>query len=179
MLTNSTPLPIDPIAEAKRQWLERGWQDAAGGMAAVTSVMRAHQIMLSQVDSALRPFSLSFARFELLRLLAFTRAGELPMSSVVARLQVHPTSVSSTVDRLQRDGLVNRAAHPTDGRATMLALTDAGRQLTEQATEALNAQVFSQPMLASDDMTTMVSILARMRREVGDFADPPTIPDPL
>ncbi|MDQ1128089.1 MarR family winged helix-turn-helix transcriptional regulator [Microbacterium sp. SORGH_AS_0888] len=175
----SAPLPVDPIAEAKRQWLVHGWHDAATGMAAVTSIMRAQQIVLSQVESVLRPFSLSFARFELLRLLGFTRGGELPMSSAVARLQVHPTSVTKTVDRLVRDGMVERAAHPTDGRATMLTLTPRGSEVVEQATAALNAQVFARPTLAGEDLSALVGILARMRRNVGDFRDPDPLPDPL
>lgn len=174
-----TPLPIDPIAEAKRQWLEHGWTDAASGMAAVTSIMRAQQIMLARVEGVLKPFGLSFARFEMLRLLGFTRSGTLPMSSATARLQVHPTSVTNTVDRLERDGLVRRAPHPTDGRATMLELTDAGRSVLDDATDALNSVVFAEPGLPDDEITALVSVLARFRRSAGDFADPPTIPDPL
>lgn len=174
-----TPLPIDPIAEAKRQWLDHGWTDAASGMAAVTSIMRAQQIMLARVEGVLKPFGLSFARFEMLRLLGFTRSGTLPMSSATARLQVHPTSVTNTVDRLERDGLVRRAAHPTDGRATMVELTPAGRTVLDEATEALNTVVFAEPGLPDDEITALVSVLARFRRSAGDFADPPTIPDPL
>lgn len=175
----STPLPIDPIAEAKRQWLDHGWTDAAPGMAAVTSLMRAQQIVLSHVEAALKPYALSFARYEMLRLLAFTRTGELPMSSAVARLQVHPTSVTKTVDRLVLDGLVARAPHPTDGRATLLRLTDRGRTLVDEATETLNSEVFARPMLAGEDIAALVSIIARMRRNAGDFSDPRPAPDPL
>lgn len=175
----STPLPVDPIAEAKRQWLDHGWDDAASGMTAVTSIMRAQQLMLARVDGALKPFGLSFARFELLRLLAFSRGGALPMSSATARLQVHPTSVTNTVARLEKDALVERAAHPTDGRATLLQLTDAGRAVADAATAALNAEVFSQPGFPPDELGSLVSILARFRRASGDFGDPPTIPDPL
>src|SRR5690606_40812346 len=94
------PLSIDPLAEAKRQWLAHGRTDAADGMAVVTSVMRAQQLLLARVDATLKPFSLSFARYEVLRLLAFSRTGRLPLSSVVARLQVHPTTVPSTAERL-------------------------------------------------------------------------------
>ncbi|RFA11374.1 MarR family transcriptional regulator [Subtercola boreus] len=148
-------------------------------MAAVTSIMRAQQLVLARVEGALKPFGLSFARFELLRLLAFSRGGTLPMASATARLQVHPTSVSNTVDRLQRDRLVERSAHPTDGRATLLQLTGAGRELVDRATEALNTAVFSQPGLPDDDLSSLVGVLARFRREAGDFGDPPTIPDPL
>ncbi|TQK20827.1 DNA-binding MarR family transcriptional regulator [Microbacterium sp. SLBN-154] len=172
-------LPVDPIAEAKRQWLAHGWTDAAAGMTAVTSIMRAQQLMLARVDATLRPFRLTFARYELLTLLSFSRAGRMPMASASARLQVHPTSVTNTVDRLQADGYVRREPHPVDGRATLVVLTDAGRDLAERATAALNAQVFSEPGLSADDTDELVSIIARMRRAAGDFDDPRPTPEPL
>ena len=172
-------LPVDPIAEAKRQWLAHGWTDAAAGMTAVTSIMRAQQLMLARVDAALRPFHLTFARYELLTLLSFSRAGRMPMASASARLQVHPTSVTNTVDRLQADGYVRREPHPVDGRATLVVLTDAGRDLAERATAALNAEVFSEPGLSADDTDELVSIIARMRRAAGDFDDPRPTPEPL
>ena len=173
------PLPIDPLAEAKRQWLAHGWTDAADGMAVVTSVMRAQQLLLARVDATLKPFSLSFARYELLRLLAFSRTGRLPLSSVVSRLQVHATTVSSTAERLIRDGLLIREPHPHDGRAALLALTDAGRELVERATTALNDGVFASPGLDAGDAADLVAIVARMRKAAGDFADPRPQPDPL
>jgi DNA-binding MarR family transcriptional regulator len=165
----------DPIDEARRQWVEHGWGEAALGMTAVTSVMRAQQLWLGQVERALRPFGLSFARFELLRLLAFSRAGALPLASVIARLQVHPASVTSTVARLTRDGQVERTPHPTDGRAAMVVLTAAGREVVERATLALN-EVFTVADgglgMAHDDAAAVVRILARFRAAAGDFDAP-------
>ncbi|MGO4689618.1 MarR family winged helix-turn-helix transcriptional regulator [Glaciibacter sp. 2TAF33] len=173
------PLPVDPIAEAKRQWAQHGWADAASGMSAVTSIMRAQQIMLARVERALKPFGLSFARYELLRLLAFTREGRMPMASAIARLQVHPTSVTNTVDRLVRDGLVLREPHPEDGRAALVSLTSAGRTIVEAATDALNTEVFAEPGLSEADTVDLVRILARLRHDSGDFLDPRPVPDPL
>jgi DNA-binding MarR family transcriptional regulator len=173
------PLPVDPIAEAKRQWMAHGWDDAAPGMSAVTSIIRAQQLMLARIDAALKPFSLSFARYEMLRLLGFTREGRMPMASAIARLQVHPTSVTNTVDRLVRDGLVEREPHPGDGRAAMLVLTASGRELVERATDALNTEVFAEPGLSEDDTADLVAIIARLRKNAGDFADPRPLPDPL
>ena len=170
---------MDPLAEAKRQWIAHGWTDAADGMAVVTSVMRAQQLMLARVDAALKPFRLSFARFEVLRLLAFSRAGSLPLSSVVARLQVHPTTVTSTAERLVRDGLIVREPHPHDGRAALLALTDSGRELVERATRALNDEVFTDPGMSDDDAASLVAIVARLRKDAGDFADPRPQPEAL
>ena len=178
-MSHSRPLPIDPIAEAKRQWIAHGWADAAPGMSAVTSVIRAQQLMLARIDTILRPFGLSFARYEMLRLLAFTRAGRMPMASAIARLQVHPTSVTNTVDRLVRDGLLVREPHPGDGRAAMLVLTGDGRDLVERATAALNTDMFEAPGLSEDDTAELVRIIARFRKDAGDFADPRPAPDPL
>lgn len=175
----TSPLPMDPIAEAKRQWAAHGWADTADAMAAFSSVMRAHQLMYSRVDAALKPLGLSYARLELLRLLSFTRDGALPMASASARLQVHPTSVTSLVHRLEKDALVRREAHPSDGRATLVVVTDAGRQLAEEATTVLNAEVFANPGIAASDLTLMTAILARFRRDSGDFTDPVEYPKPL
>lgn len=165
-------LPVDPIAEARRQWLEHGWVDAAPGMTVVTSIMRAQQILLARVDATLKPFHLTFARYELLTLLRFTHSGRMPMTSASARLQVHPTSVTNTVDRLEASGHVRREPHPDDGRATLIVLTDAGRALSERATDALNAEVFERPGLGRDDATELVTLLTRLRRDAGDFDDP-------
>lgn len=175
----AAPLPMDPIAEAKRQWIAHGWADAADGMAAFSSVMRAHQLMYSRVDAVLRPLGLSYARLELLRLLSFTRDGALPMASASARLQVHPTSITNVVDRLERDGFVRREAHPSDGRATLVVLTGTGRALVDRATEVLNGRVFEQPGIPVEDLRSMTGILARFRRASGDFTDPAPHPEPL
>ncbi|MGP9503287.1 MarR family winged helix-turn-helix transcriptional regulator [Specibacter sp. AOP5-B1-6] len=178
-MASPAPLPMDPIAEARRQWIAHGWADAADAMAAYSSVMRTHQLMYSRVDAVLKPLGLSYARLELLRLLSFSRDGALPMASASARLQVHPTSVTSVVDRLEKDGLVRREAHPTDGRATLVVLTGAGHKLVEEATTVLNADVFANPGIPADDLRTMTAILARFRQESGDFTDPVNYPDPL
>ena len=119
-------LDFDPIEEARRQWRAHGWPGAAPGMAAVTSIMRAHQIYLARVDSALRPFDLTFARYELLMLLSLSRTGALPLSRVGARLQVHPASVTNAVDRLEAQALITRLPHPTDRRTTLAKILPEG-----------------------------------------------------
>jgi len=163
------PEKMDPIAEARRQWVAHGWQEAAEGMAAVTSLMRAHQIALARVESILRPYGVTFARYEVLMLLYFSRTGALPMTKIGARLQVHPTSVTNAVDRLESAGLVRRVAHPTDRRTTLVELLPRGRELAIKATNELNTKVFSAPGMSPDNVTSLVTILTEMRRHAGDF----------
>ncbi|CEA07808.1 MarR family protein [Arthrobacter saudimassiliensis] len=169
-MTATRPLPMDPIAEARRQWEDHGWADAAPGMEAVTAVMRAQQIMLTRIEAALRPFGISFSRYELLTLLSFTRTGMLPMSKLSARLQVHPTSVTNTVDRLEAAGLVRRRPDPADGRSRLVAITDAGRDVAQRATADLNG-VFADIGLPEEDLEVLAAILRRFRQQAGDFTE--------
>src|SRR6478609_439494 len=129
------PLPFDPIEEAARHWSTR-W-DAVDGMRAVTSLMRVQQLVLSELDEILRKHGLTFARFEALVLLTFSRRGSLPLGKMGERLQVHPTSVTSIVRRLEAAGLVTRTPHPDDGRAILCEITPEGRELVERATADL------------------------------------------
>ncbi|WP_068268903.1 MarR family winged helix-turn-helix transcriptional regulator [Aldersonia kunmingensis] len=165
----SQPLPLDPIEEAHRQWTAHGWGDVADGMAAVTSVMRAQQIMMARVDEVLKPTGLTFARYELLMLLNFSKVGALPMAKASARLQVHPTSVTNAVDRLEAAHLVKRVPHPSDRRATLIEITEAGRELALKATKELNERVFAVPGLAEERIDILVRSLAELRRAAGDF----------
>ena len=168
-MASGTPLPFDPIAEATRQWKAHGWAAAAPGMAAVTSVMRVHQILLSRVEEVLRPHDLTFARYELLMLLSFTREGSMPLSRIGARLQVHPTSITNAVDRCEAQGLVRRLPHPSDRRATLAEITPAGRELVAKATESLNREVFANLGLSREDVDAVVTVFARFRSGHGDF----------
>ena len=161
--------PADPIAQAKANWERAGWGDVAGGMEAVTSVMRAHQILLARVENALRPYDLSFSRYELLRLLAFSRTGALPITKASDRLQVHVTSVTHAIRRLEANGLVRRLPHPTDGRTTLVQITDLGRSTVEEATATLNTKVFADIGISGEQSRALVSAIETLRRHAGDF----------
>lgn len=159
----------DPIARARANWEAAGWGEVADGMVAVTSVMRAHQILLARVENALRPYDLSFSRFELLRLLAFSRSGALPITKASDRLQVHVTSVTHAIRRLEASGLVERIPHPTDGRTTLVRITELGRSTVEDATVTLNNDVFADIGMSSDESRSLAAAIETLRRHAGDF----------
>jgi DNA-binding MarR family transcriptional regulator len=159
---------LDPIREARRQWVSHGWDEAAPGMAMVTSIVRVHQLLLERIDAVLRPRDLTFARYEILRLLAFTRTGALPMTRLGSLLQVHPTSVTSAVDRLEKQGFVSRSRGETDRRVVLCGITDAGRAIAEEATDQLNKEVFADPGIGDGDLTELTALLGRLRAGHGD-----------
>ncbi len=157
----------DPLAEAFRQW-EARWPAQADRMAAVTSVMRVQQLLLARVEDTLKPYGLTFAAYEALRLLAFTRSGSLPMGKLGTRLMVHPAAVTNAIGRLEQRGLVLRQMSPADRRVVLAAITDDGRALAEEATAALNQASFGLPGLTEEQAVQVTEVLRIIRTASGD-----------
>lgn len=160
-------LPFDPIERAADEWARRHPETAR--MRAVTSLMRVHQLVLSELDELLRPLGLTFARYEVLVLLSFSRRGALPLGKIGERLQVHATSVTSLVQRLDAAGLIERRPHPDDGRAVLAAITDRGRATMEQATVLITDAGFGLSSLDEADCDALSALLRRPRSAAGDF----------
>ncbi len=162
---------MDPIAEARRQWVAHGWEAAAPGMAAVTTIVRVNQILVSRVETALAPHRLTFARFEILRLLGFSREGRLPMGKIGARLQVHPASVTSAVKRLERDRFIRRDVSTADNRVVLAALLPEGRRILDLATTDVNA-VFEGLGVDDARLDDLLGLLRPLRVMAGDNVEP-------
>lgn len=166
------PLEFDPIAEAGRHWRERWGEASATPMMAVTSIMRAHQILLARLNQTLDPFNLTFPRYEGLMLLHLSRAGALPLGKMGARLQVHPTSVTNIVDGLEKQGYAKRTPHPQDRRTTLATITRSGRTTAIRATDALNDLNFGTEPLTKQELEDLTTIVERLRASAGDFYAP-------
>jgi DNA-binding MarR family transcriptional regulator len=165
---NPLDLPFDPIARAAETWEQRfGPSDE---MAAVTSIMRAQQILLAELDGVLRRHGLTFARYEALVLLTFSRTGALPMRVIGQRLMVHPTSATNTIDRLEQHGLVVRRPNPRDGRGKLAEITVAGREVVTKATADLMAARFGMASYDPAQLGQVFGLLRGLRIAAGDFA---------
>jgi DNA-binding MarR family transcriptional regulator len=161
-------LPFDPIERAGELW-ETNF-GAAAAMRVATSVMRAQQLLLSRFDAILKPYELTFARYEALVLLHFSRSGALPLSIIGDRLMVHPTSVTNTIDRLEKQGLVVRRPNPNDGRGVLASLTRAGTRTVVAATEDLMADGFGLSAYDEPQLGELFTLLRELRVAAGDFA---------
>ena len=161
-------LPFDPIERAASIW-QRRFGDARA-MAAVTSIMRAQQILIAELDTLLRPFGLTFARYEALALLSFSRTGALPLRLIGERLMVHPTSVTNTINRLEQAKLVIRRPNPDDRRGTLAEITPAGRDVVKAATTELMAAEFGMSGYDPAQLDAIFGLLERLRLAAGDFA---------
>jgi DNA-binding MarR family transcriptional regulator len=168
------PLEFDPIDRAGDLW-QRHWPDedadVYAAMRAVTSIMRAQQILIAELDALLRPYGVTFSRYEALVLLSYSREGALPLSKVGERLQVHATSVTNVIDRLEAAGLVRREPNPRDGRGTLAVITADGRDVVTKATAELNAARFGLGALGTPELGDVFALLRQLRLDAGDFAD--------
>jgi DNA-binding MarR family transcriptional regulator len=162
-------LPFDPIDRAARIWERRFGPSSA--MAAVTSIMRAQQLLLGELDAILRPYRLTFARYEALVLLTFSREGMLPLRVMGERLMVHPTSVTNTIDRLEAAGMVLRKPNPADGRGRLAEITESGRAAVQAATRDLMAAEFGLSGYSESDRESLFTLLRALRVSAGDFAE--------
>ena len=160
-------LPFDPIDRAAQIWENRF--GPAPSMAAVTSIMRAQQILLAELDALLRPYQLTFARYEALVLLTFSRRGALPLRVIGERLMVHPTSVTNIISRLERQQMVIRRPNPADGRGTLAEITAEGRAVVERATRDLMAAEFGLGGYQPGQLKEIFDLLRELRLTAGDF----------
>lgn len=131
-------------------------------MYSAISLIHAQQVVTTIIDRALKPLGLTFARYEVLMLLSFSSSGSLPITKMGERLLVHPTGITRLVDKLVSQGLVERVQHPDDRRSVLVAVTDDGRRLAEEATAILGEVQFGLPHPAKE-LEELVSVLEEMR----------------
>lgn len=157
----SSDVPFDPIVEARRQWLVHDLDEPLP-MTAATSIIHAQQVVTTTIDRVLRPLGLTFARYEVLMLLTFSRAGALPITKVGERLLVHPTGITKLVDKLEAEDLVRREPNPDDRRGTLVRVTPEGRRLGKRASKLIGQVRFGAD-LPDGDLEQLVAILGRLR----------------
>jgi DNA-binding MarR family transcriptional regulator len=163
-------LPFDPIARAEELWRARWGEDSRSvAMASATSIMRVQQLLLARFDAIAGRHGLTFARYEALVLLAFSRAGRLSMSRIGERLMVHPTSATNIVQRLAAQGLVERVPNPEDRRGAFAVITEAGRDAMELVTADLEAVEFGLGMLNEEQHAMLFALLRAVRIGARDF----------
>jgi DNA-binding MarR family transcriptional regulator len=95
------------------------------------------------------------------------RAGELSQAALQQNLRVDGAAITRQVKQLEEEGLVLRRPNPDDNRFTLVALTDAGRQLAASLAgkrESFEARVTAG--ISAEDITLMQRCLQQIRDNV-------------
>jgi DNA-binding MarR family transcriptional regulator len=159
----------DPVLLAEQQWAAAGWPAGPRLMAAL-SILRTEEIIRTDNQPVLKRHHLSHGRHAALALLYFSRNGELPLTKLSSHLMVHPTSITSTMDALERFGLAERVPHPTDRRTTLARITDRGRRAIEETSNAMGERQWSLGALTEEEAAQLVVLLRKVRVDRGDLA---------
>lgn len=131
--------------------------------AAVTELLQATSQLLRRVRTESNPDGLSWSQAAVLSRLA--REGARTVAELARAESVKPQSMGATVAALESEGLVARAPHPTDGRQSLVTLTEFGTASRERRKlliqEWLSA---SMAQLAPHEQQAIVTAAALIKR---------------
>lgn len=103
-------------------------------MAAWRAFMRATSQITRVLETELQAeHGLSLTGYGLLVMLSEAPGGALRMSTVADEFGLTRSAITRLVDRLERDGLVERTSCPSDARGSFARLTDRGMETLRQA----------------------------------------------
>jgi len=95
------------------------------------------------------------------------------VKNIAAAVQLDPPAITGLVDRLAKEGFVERQADRDDRRTTKIYLTDRGREVAAQA--GLIATEFNEAMqkiVATGDSAAFERALSALEEEVPDRPEP-------
>jgi len=99
-------------------------------------LLEAHARLTSLLDADLRASDgITLQTFEVLLRISRAEGGQVTMSELASAVSLTTGGVTRLADRLERDGLVERRACPTDRRVVHLSLTPAGHDTLGRALE--------------------------------------------
>lgn len=105
-----------------------------GELRAWRGLLRAHACLAKRLDAELeRAHSLPMTSYEVLHHLDDAGAGRMRMCDLAEQAQLSRSGLTRLVDRLERDGLLERCSCQHDARGAYACLTELGRQRLAQA----------------------------------------------
>jgi len=129
------------------------------------AVLHVASSLEARVEARLAEVGLSLPKLAALHQLA--QAGDsLPLGQLAERLACVKSNVTQLVDRLEADGLVTRAADPSDRRSRLAMLTETGktayaRGITIQ--QQSEREIFS--ALSREESSTLHTLLSKIHGE--------------
>jgi DNA-binding MarR family transcriptional regulator len=103
-------------------------------------------------------------------------AGPMRLTELAHHFGVVPSTVCRHVQQLEREGLVEKTADPTDGRAVQLAPSDKGRRILAELKQARESTLEESLGSWSDkDLHTLAGLLTKLRGDLAHFGSEPLL----
>lgn len=88
----------------------------------------------TNVAQGLKPFGITSEQFNVLRILKGSAPRQLCVKEIASRMIERSSNVPRILDRLQAKEYITRTRSESDGRETLIGLTENGVELVEKAT---------------------------------------------
>jgi DNA-binding MarR family transcriptional regulator len=120
----------------------------------------------SRVTAALAPHGITPAQYNVLRILRGVYPGHHKCSDVGARLLDRTPDVTRLLDRIEREGWVERRRSRDDRRIVEVAITEAGLALLERVDEPAEAALVEVARhLSPSQLETLSALLEKLRTD--------------
>tara|TARA_R110000772_G_scaffold49123_7_gene112962 strand:+ start:55623 stop:56162 length:540 start_codon:yes stop_codon:yes gene_type:complete len=170
-MDHSSTRPKDHVERILAEWRQEFPDLATAPMGVIGRVRRLSTFFLRGMEETWAKFDLNVAGFDVLSTLL--RAGppySLSPGELLTSTMVTSGTMTHRIDQLERAGLVVRRANRDDGRSVLIALTDRGRKLIEQALVAhVETQARLIGTLTPAEQDTLAALLKKM---LADFEAP-------
>lgn len=119
------------------------------------------RLFANALHERIRPLGLAPAQF--MTLLELWEEDGLTQKELVQRLDVEQATMANTLNRMERDGLIEREENPKDRRARVIRLTDKARALQDDAKAAANeVNGIALSGLSEDERRSFIKVMARV-----------------
>lgn len=133
---------------------------ASAARDAYLNVIRVHELLMGEFEDLFRTVGLTHTQFNVLRILLTGPSGGQPCQAVGEGLLKRVPDVTRLLDRMERDGLVERHRSDEDRRVVLVEITGEGRRRAEglyRSVDALHRRQFAH--LGSDQTAALNDLL--------------------
>lgn len=162
------PAVYDVVAEAEAAYRERE-QKSVKEFAALFSVDRVSKVLQANAKEDLDTHRLTYAGWLALTVLSYAKAKALPTAKLAARVGTHPTTLTKTVDNLQRLGFVRRLSKDGDRRVVVVELTAEGDAVQSWINKRRADARFGFSALNPKEVDELIRLLRKVRLSLGDL----------
>ncbi|MDM0115039.1 MarR family transcriptional regulator [Variovorax sp. J22R133] len=153
----STNASTPPASGGKGEALDNGFLETLVGY----NARRGWSVISGIFAERMAPYGLKQVDFSVLCLLAHNPGAT--SRQLCATLDILPPNLVSLIAALDSRGLIERRAHPRDGRAVGLHLTPAGEKLTREAEQAVTQlEMDASAKLTARERETLIRLLQKL-----------------
>lgn len=133
-------------------------------------ISRLGKLLMKRMDDSLKSVGVTSAQLPVL--VALKNGERMTQKALAEFADVEQPSMAQLLTRMERDNLIQREPSPTDGRSSLIALTDHAHGLLEPGRDALrqlDAEICAD--LTPEEHATLSALLARIAARIEKSTD--------